>query len=125
MGAKHYSELVAWQCGNELKRAVYEITERPEVARDREYCWQIRGSSASAPANIAEGFGRFSHRDFARFVRQALTSIDETENHIDDGVDRGLFDAATQLHLQDVRRHARATTLGLLRYLQRTPDPRR
>ena len=44
---------------------------------------QIRESSASIPANIAEGFGRrYYPRDFIHFLIIALGSSEETKNHI-------------------------------------------
>jgi four helix bundle protein len=35
---------------------------------------QVREAARSAPRNIAGGFGRFKHADFARFVRIAKSS---------------------------------------------------
>src|SRR5262249_18276353 len=45
--------------------------------RDFKHRDQIRGSSASAPSNIAEGFGRFSPAEFALFLKYARASLME------------------------------------------------
>jgi len=43
---------------------------------------QIRRSSKSVGANIAEGSGRFYYMDNVRFCYQARGSLDETLNHL-------------------------------------------
>ena len=40
---------------------------------------QIRGACTSIPTNIAEGCGRESSADFARFLQMAMGSASETE----------------------------------------------
>jgi four helix bundle protein len=52
----------------------------------RHGCRQIRRSSRSTPANIAEGFRRFRPRDFARFLAIAKASLGETQNHLREGL---------------------------------------
>jgi len=42
----------------------------------------VKRSSASVAANISEGFGRESRKEFARFLRIAQGSLKETETHI-------------------------------------------
>jgi hypothetical protein len=66
-GARHFRELVCWQLAIELKLGLYRLSEQPEVRRDLRFCDQLRDAAASAPRNIAEGFRRRSHADFARF----------------------------------------------------------
>jgi four helix bundle protein len=43
---------------------------------------QLARSAMSIPANIAEGSAKKSDREFARFVRIALGSATESENHL-------------------------------------------
>ena len=84
---------------------------------------QIRRAAASAPANIAEGFGRFQHADFVRFLRIAVASLDEVENHLRDGVDRGHFVNAEIEVALGTKRHAAAATIALMRYLRASKAP--
>lgn len=43
---------------------------------------QLRRSSLSVPANIAEGYGRFYYQDNVRFCYNARGSLEETLSHL-------------------------------------------
>jgi four helix bundle protein len=104
MGATKFTELVAWQLARELKLRVYALVKQPSVARDVKFVAQIVDAAASAPRNIAEGFGRFSRREFANFLKIAIASEQEVRNHFIDARDRGFIDdtqMAADLRLAD------------------------
>ena len=91
--AKHYRVLDAWQLAFEVRQQVLELTRSGPAVRDRRFCEQLNDSSRSVASNIAEGFGRYEPRDFARFLSIARGSLDETENHLRDGVASSYFPA--------------------------------
>lgn len=122
-GARDFRQLVAWQLARQLKVLAEEICNRPGPARDFKYRDQLRDSAASGPRNIAEGFGRFRHKEFAQFVRIAKASEVEVLNHFVDGVDRGYILQQELPPLEHATRKALKAAIGLIRHLETTPDP--
>lgn len=88
-GVRRHQDLVAWQLCTELDARIFEATANGPGAKDFEWLDQIRASSGSAAPNIAEGFGRFGPREFARYLRIALASLKETSTHLVIGKGRG------------------------------------
>ena len=126
MGVRTFTELDAWKLANELKLRVYTLIRAGEASRDFEFRDQIRNAAASAPRNIAEGFGRYAPRDFSQYLRVANGLLMETSNHLQDGVDRGYFTPEQIADLQILAKRASAATTHLIRYLQNAspPNPR-
>jgi four helix bundle protein len=120
--AKHHEELVCWQLARELKKEVYAFIAKPPVNRDFDFCSDIRASARSGPANIAEGFGRSTHREFAHFVSIARASLKETENHLQDAVDSGYLSTDECERLITLAQRAQRTASRLRTYLLETPD---
>lgn len=58
---------------------IYRVTEEFPKSETYGLTSQIRRSCSSIPANIAEGCGRNSSSDFARFLQIALGSASEVE----------------------------------------------
>lgn len=123
MGARKFSDLAAWQLANDLKRGVYGLVDSSGAASDFGFRDQIRTAAASAPANIAEGFARFHHADFARFLRIALGSLDELDNHLHDGIDRKHWNQPAIEPLLTLKRRSAAAITGLIRYLRTSGPP--
>ena len=95
---KNFRDLKVWEKGHRMTLAVYKATAT--FPHDELYglTSQIRRSCASVPANIAEGCGRGSDADLARFLRIAAGSASELEYHV-------LL--ANELGLLEVRQHER------------------
>ena len=74
-----FKKLKVWEKSHDLTLRMYELTS--QFPREEIYglTSQIRRSCASIPTNIAEGCGRGSSADFARFLQIAIGSANETE----------------------------------------------
>ena len=72
-----FKKLQVWQKSHDLTLRMYELTSR--FPREEMYGLtnQIRRACASIPTNIAEGCGRGSSADFARFLHIAMGSANE------------------------------------------------
>ena len=117
-GVRRFQDLVCWQLSNELKRAVYLLADSPAVCKDFAFRDQMRDAAASAPRNIAEGFGRRTGSDFSRFLDIARASLNECENHFEDAVDRGYLDKSGCEALTIQARRAAGAIAALQRYLR-------
>ena len=117
--ASRFTELDCWQLSNELKLALYEIARRPAVVADFKYRDQLTDAAASAPRNIAEGFGRRTDPQFAQFLDVAGGSSMECQNHLRDAVDRGYITAEESERLIVLAKRAGGAVAGLIRHLRR------
>jgi four helix bundle protein len=118
---RSHKDLVAWQLSEELKDRVYEITARPEALRDRDFCADIRRSSRSAPANLAEAFGRYRPRDAARIVRIAIGSLEETISHLGHARKQRYISESETTTLITLAKRARGASCAWLAYLDSCP----
>ena len=79
---RDFTRLKVWERSHRLTLAVYKAT----VTFPREELYglksQMRRSCASVPANIAEGCGRSTNADLARFLQIALGSASELQYHL-------------------------------------------
>ena len=82
MKREGYRDLVIWQKSMDLTERIYR--ESRSFPSDEKFgiTSQLRKSTSSIPANIAEGFGRNSPRSFSYFLRIAMGSLHESETHI-------------------------------------------
>lgn len=75
--AFHFEKLEVWHRAVALARLVYEVTRAFPAEEKCGLTAQMRRAAVSISANIAEGSGRPSPRDFAHFLDQAYGSTME------------------------------------------------
>ncbi|MCA9077615.1 MAG: four helix bundle protein [Planctomycetaceae bacterium] len=76
-----FQKLDVWQRAIRLSNRVYELTKTFPNEERFGLTSQMRRTAVSIAANIAEGSGRVSDRDFARFLEIAYGSLMETLSH--------------------------------------------
>jgi four helix bundle protein len=122
-GFRDFREIAAWQRSREVRTLAYQLLRRREAANDFKFRDQLRDASRSAPRNIAEGFARYRHKEFAQFVRVAKGSMAEVLDAFIDAVDSGYLPAEDFPRHERACKQALAAINGLIRYLESNPDP--
>jgi four helix bundle protein len=99
-----YKNLEIWQLANELVIEIHEMTinKLPKFELFEEG-GQIRRSVKSIKSTIVEGYGRRAYKqEFIRFITYAISSNDETIDHLEtlfetkSFTDKKLYDALHQ-----------------------------
>ena len=79
---QNFRNLKVWQTSHQLVKEVYQCTQIFPKEETYGLSSQIRRSCISIPSNIAEGCGRGTDKDFARFVQIAIGSASELEYQV-------------------------------------------
>jgi len=82
MAGKSYRDLEAWQKAVDFVEMIYRITHGFPSEERFGLTNQLRRAAVSVPSNIAEGQGRRSGKNFARFLAMALGSLAEVETQL-------------------------------------------
>jgi putative hydrolase of the HAD superfamily len=82
MWIEKFEDIEAWQEAKKLAAQVHKLTEDGRLSKDFGLRGQIQRASVSIMANIAEGFGRQTDKEFSRFLYIARGSTYETQSHL-------------------------------------------
>lgn len=112
-----FEDLDCWKKSRELMNAIYDICEGTKLAKDYSTQDQIKRAVISTMNNIAEGFGRYSDKEFTRFLEYSASSSMEVRSMLyilldRKFIDQNTFDASYKLTIDHT-----SLTLGLIRYL--------
>jgi four helix bundle protein len=115
---QNFRQLQVWQKAHQLTLAVYRITK--SFPRDELYglTAQLRRSSSSIPANLAEGCGRSSDAEFSRFCWIAMGSASELDYHLLLASDLAMIKATDHTALAAQLDEVKAMLSGLLQKLK-------
>lgn len=79
---RDFRTLKIWQDSHQLTLDIYKVTKTFPREELFALTSQMRRASASIPTNIAEGCGRGTNKDFARFLQIAIGSAYELDYHL-------------------------------------------
>ena len=118
---KTFKELEVWQYSMDLVELIYRKVRSFPTDERYALCDQLRRAVVSSPSNIAEGFGRDSHKDFAHFLSQAKGSLYEGDTQIEVAVRLGYMerDAEISAKMNSISKMLRSLKARLVA----TPSP--
>ena len=77
MKIKNYKDLNIWKRSIKVVEDIYKITKNFPKEEIYGLTGQLRRSAVSIPSNIAEGFARFSNKEYRQFLFISLGSCAE------------------------------------------------
>ena len=75
-----FEDLIAWQKARDHALEIYEMTSKGAFSKDFGLKDQIQRAAVSVMSNIAEGFERYSPREFQHFLAIARGSAAEVRS---------------------------------------------
>jgi four helix bundle protein len=114
---KGFEDLKAWQLARQLVIACHELAHRLPAFERHDLAAQIRRSSKSVMANIAEGYGRYHYLDSLRFYYIARGSLTETISHLITAHDLEYISAEHHQTLYELSREAERTLNGYINFV--------
>jgi four helix bundle protein len=94
--------LIVWQKARVLVKEIYTKTSGFPASELYGLTSQMRRAAVSIPANIAEGAGRGSTKEYAHFISIATGSAVELETHLFIAHDLGFLNEANKNGLEDL-----------------------
>jgi len=79
---KSFEELPVWKDARKFANKIYNLTKKFPKEENYGLTSQITRATVSIGSNIAEGFDRYSKKDFIRFLIIARGSISEVQNNL-------------------------------------------
>lgn len=77
-----YKELIVWQKSIRLVKEIFILTDKLPKSEIYGLISQMRRAAVSIPSNIAEGYGRRSHKEYIQFYAIAYGSSLELETQL-------------------------------------------
>jgi len=124
MKIERFEEIQSWQRARELNRQIYEITKDAHFSKDFSLRDQIRRAAVSIMANIAEGFGRKSKKEFANFLNMAHGSAAEVQCHLYIALDQNYINRKEFEELYGRVEEVSKMIQGFMNYLNNSRTPK-
>lgn len=113
-----FHNLAVWKKAQAVALKIHRLTDDVPRRGNSGFVSQVRRAALSIPTNIAEGCGRASDSDFAKFIQIAIGSSSELECHLEFATEAKLLAPdRVKEHLPDLI-EVRRMLIGLLKKLR-------
>lgn len=117
--ARHFTELVVWQLGDQHRVEVFRLTKRSCFRSDLKLRSQLDDAADSVCRNVAEGFGCKSDREFARFLYISRRSLNEVQDCFLSALHKGYVIPEDLIAARQLQRRLYPALAALIRSLDR------
>lgn len=114
---ERFEDLICWQEARNLVKLVYKASNEGLMAVDFDMRSQVRRAAISTMNNIAEGFGRYSKKEFIRFLEISSSSASEVKSVAYAALDLNYWNQETATGIQSKAESVKSLDLGLIKYL--------
>ena len=114
-----FRKLIIWQLSHQLVIKVYSIIKKFPSFEKFILINQLIRAVISIPANIAEGYGRRSKKEFIQFLFISIGSLEETRYYIILSQELGYITQKEQEDLELLAIEIKAKTMSFIRHLQK------
>ena len=115
---ERFEDIHAWQKARELNKEIYTVTKNSNFSKDFSLKNQIRKASVSIMANIAEGYGRRSKKEFINFLNISHGSTAELQCHLYVSSDQGYITQNEFKQLYEKAEEVSKMIQGFMNYLK-------
>lgn len=116
---KKFEDIQAWQKARNIAATIFRVTNQGNFAKDFTLRDQIKRSTISIMANIAEGHGRRTRSEFANFLNIARGSATETQSHLYIALDLDYLSQEDFVEIYGLLEEVSKMTLSLAQYLRK------
>lgn len=117
---RDYKKLEVWKRSHELNLFVYlSLLSKFPKSEQYDLLSQTKRAAYSIPLNIVEGSGRFTEKDFAHFLDQALGSVHELEYCCLLSKDLSYIDQELYQKTNQLINEVKAMLIGLIKTLRK------
>lgn len=118
---KKFEDLECWKLARKFNKEIYILSNNTLLSKEFELKAQLKKAVLSISNNIAEGFGRFSDKDFVRFLDYSSGSCSETKNMLYLILDLEYIERGELEALMSDLETIQIKILALIKYLANTP----
>ena len=116
MGVTRFEDLRAWQLAAKLSDEIDAVCV--DLGADSAFRDQLRRAAAAAPRLIAEGFGRWGHKEFTRYLIMTRSELMEVRSDLRALERRHALPSQRIADLLELTEHATNTVEKLRRSLK-------
>ncbi|RAQ38759.1 four helix bundle protein [Arthrospira sp. O9.13F] len=113
-----FEELDCWKRARSFRMLISDTVKFWPSEERYELTKQIKRSTRSVTANIAEGFGRHHHQENIQFCRQARGSLTESLDHLITAQDEGFISDSDMAIFREEYGHCLRLLNGYIAYLR-------